>query len=138
MGFLSVKGGVLTYNQYKERIQTYKKHGLLQFLSLYKAHKDRMIPIQDLKWGEEMEYVIYLKDFKKNGIKLSSKGPDLIKKFNESNSSRESDVILMPEFGSWMIEAVPSKPYNSLLDPNELLSCEEKLHVRRQVLNDFC
>jgi hypothetical protein len=37
----------------------------------------------------------------------------------------------MPEFGGWMIEAVPLKPYNSLIDPAELLSCEEKLLKRR-------
>jgi glutamate--cysteine ligase catalytic subunit len=44
----------------------------------------------------------------------------------------------MPEFGGWMIEAVPSKPYDSLIDAAELLSCEEKLHSRRNVLDEFC
>ena len=43
----------------------------------------------------------------------------------------------MPEFGSWMIEAVPSKPYNSIIDAAELLSCEEKLHNRRECLDKF-
>ena len=28
MGFLGVKGEVLTFNQYKEKIETYKMHGL--------------------------------------------------------------------------------------------------------------
>lgn len=37
MGFLNVKGGVLTYNQYKEKIENYKKHGLMQFCSLYNS-----------------------------------------------------------------------------------------------------
>ena len=56
MGFFNVKGGVLTYNQYKEKIEQYKKHGLMQFVSLYDAHKNRQIALKDLKWGEEMEY----------------------------------------------------------------------------------
>ena len=43
----------------------------------------------------------------------------------------------MPEFGGWMVEAVPTNPYNSLLDPSELLSCQDKLHRRRHVLTDF-
>lgn len=85
-----------------------------------------------------MEYIIYLKDPKENGVKLSSKGPELIQLFNESMGSKSNDVWLMPEFGSWMIEAVPTKPYNSLIDAKELLSCEEKLHNRRHVLNEFC
>ena len=29
MGFLQVKGAVLTYNQYKNKIELYKRHGLL-------------------------------------------------------------------------------------------------------------
>jgi len=44
----------------------------------------------------------------------------------------------MPEFGGWMIEAVPSKPYDSIIDAAQLLSCEEKLHVRRDVLDEYC
>jgi len=33
----------------------------------------------------------------------------------------------MPEFGGWMIEAVPKDPYRSIIDAEELLSCEAKL-----------
>ena len=56
MGFLSTKGNLLTYNQYKDRVEQYKRHGLDQFMSVYNVHKDRFIPLRDLKWGEEMEY----------------------------------------------------------------------------------
>lgn len=48
------------------------------------------------------------------------------------------DIMLMPEFGGWMIEAVPKAPYDSLIDAGELLSCEEKLHYRRFALQKFC
>lgn len=43
----------------------------------------------------------------------------------------------MPEFGSWMVEAVPKGPYDSTLDPEVLLSCQDKLHERRHILTDF-
>ena len=62
MGLLKVAGGVLTYNQYKDKIETYKKHGMSQFKSNYAAHKDKYIELKDLKWGEEMEYSIYKYD----------------------------------------------------------------------------
>lgn len=68
MGFLNVKGGVLTYNEYKNKVSTYKQHGLQQFKSLYTAHKDKYIPLKDLKWGEEMEYQIYKNDKESNQI----------------------------------------------------------------------
>jgi hypothetical protein len=60
MGFLGVKGSVLTYNQYKDKIETYKRHGLKQFASIYRAHKDKKLPLYSLKWGEEMEYMLHV------------------------------------------------------------------------------
>ena len=68
---------------------------------------------------------------------MSNKGPELIEVFNNSNLSEKNDINLMPEFGGWMVEAVPRSPYNSLVDPVELLSCGDKLHKRRHVLTDF-
>lgn len=83
-----------------------------------------------------MEYQIYVVN-EQQKLQLSNRGPELIDKFNNSNLSQKNDINLMPEFGGWMVEAVPSKPYNSIVDPAELLSCEEKLHRRRHVLSDF-
>ena len=62
MGFLSIQGGVLTYSEYKDKIETYKRHGLMQFASVYNSHKEKFIPLSDLKWGEEMEYQLYVFD----------------------------------------------------------------------------
>ena len=124
MGFLSTKGGVLTFNQYKEKIERYKRHGLSQFICIYNCHKDRFIPLADLKWGEEMEYQLYVNDKKSCSMKLSNRGPEIIEEFNKTKYSSQNEVLLMPEFGGWMIEAVPTKPYNSLIDAKSLLSCE--------------
>ena len=131
MGFLSTKGGVLTYSQYKEKIEQYKRHGLMQFVSVYNAHKNKYIPLKDLKWGEEMEYQLYNNDPSTKSIILSNRGPELIQEFNQSKYAAHSQVLLMPEFGGWMVEAVPTKPYDSIIDAESLLSCEDKLHVRR-------
>ena len=85
-----------------------------------------------------MEYQLYLKNHEKKSIKLSNRGPELIQVFNSSKMGANSDIVLMPEFGGWMLEAVPAKPYDSLIDAGVLLSCESKLHHRREVLDDFC
>ena len=47
---------------------------------------------------------------------MSNRGPELIQIFNESGRAVESEVVLMPEFGGWMIEAVPTQPYSSIQD----------------------
>ena len=117
MGFLGVKGGVLTYNQYKDKIEFYKRHGLLQFVSLYHAHKGKRIPIDQLKWGEEMEYQLGVCICDPSGkfsrMKMSNRGPELIKEFNTNPMAAASKIVLMPEFGGWMVEAVPTEPYMS-------------------------
>ena len=88
-----------------------------------------------------MEYQIYEPTNSKipghQHMQLSNRGPELIKIFNEKYATPETDIVLMPEFGGWMVEAVPMNPYNSLLDAAELLSCEDKLHKRRAVLDEF-
>ena len=34
------------------------------------------------------------------------------------------DFKLMPEFGNWMIEAVPTDPYGSYQNADDLLACQ--------------
>ena len=65
---------------------------------------------------------------------MSNRGPELIDKFNTSELAKESGVVLMPEFGGWMVEAVPMEPYMSIIDADVLLSCEQKLIYRRSML----
>jgi len=46
-------------------------------------------------------------------------------------------MVLLPEFGNWMIEAVPEAPYGNYQDPSQLLSCYEKIIKRRGIIKDF-
>jgi hypothetical protein len=41
MGFLTVNGMLMTYDEYKEKINCYRTFGLLQFAKLYGIHKER-------------------------------------------------------------------------------------------------
>jgi len=65
MGFLTVNGNLMTYDEYKHLIDLYRAHGILQFVRLYDVHKERQIAPEDLHWGEELEYTLYSFD-KKN------------------------------------------------------------------------
>lgn len=47
---------------------------------------------------------------------------------------KDSEVQLQPEFGNWMVEAVPSEPYKSIESLKELLSCHPKLVKRYDVI----
>lgn len=41
MGFLTVNGMLMTYDEYKNKIKCYNRLGMHQFSQLYKQHKDR-------------------------------------------------------------------------------------------------
>lgn len=124
MGFLTVNGMLLTYEEYKELIEHYKVHGLLQFLKLYKIHEQRTIPPEALHWGEEIEYHLYSMDAKSRTAKLSCDANDIIQEFDHSLEQNQ-DYKLLPEYGEWMIEAVPNQPYQAYSDPAQLLSCHQ-------------
>lgn len=68
---------------------------------------------------------------------MSNRATELLAVFNGSELSGQYGIQLMPEFGGWMVEAVPKEPYKSTIDADELLSCEEKLQERRKVLEEF-
>ena len=43
MGFLTVNGQLMTYDEYKHLVNLYRAHGILQFMKLYNVHKDKQI-----------------------------------------------------------------------------------------------
>ena len=68
MGFLTVNGVLMTYDEYKHLQDMYKRHGLMQFVKLFNIHKDRQIDAADLHWGEEIEYHLYKFDEQKKSV----------------------------------------------------------------------
>lgn len=41
MGYLTVNGLLMSYNEFEHMIELIKMHGLMQFINLYNTHKDR-------------------------------------------------------------------------------------------------
>ena len=132
MGFLSVNGFLMTYEEYKHWQVRYKRHGLMQFCNLYNTHKTRFIEQKDLHWGEEIEYSLYFFDEARKRVLLACDASKIIAGFNEANQSSTGPnaFTLLPEYGNWMIEAVPAKPYGNYSDPEQLLCCAQKLKAR--------
>ena len=85
-----------------------------------------------MHWGEEIEYNLFYLDHITKKVLLSCDAPTILAKYKELSDEEQQKIgfKLMPEFGRWMIEAVPSKPYNSYADPEQLLSCFSKISAR--------
>ena len=123
----------MTYDEYKDKQDMFRRHGLLQFLKLFQIHKDRQIDEADLHWGEEIEYHLYKFDQDNQIVQLSCDGDVLIEQLNtklEDGSQHKPDFKLLPEFGNWMIEAVPTDAYGPYSDPEQLLVCRDKIFNR--------
>lgn len=98
-------------------------------MEIFNAHKDRFIAKKDLHWGEELEYTLFCIDNDTQTLKLTNQAFDLIEEFNEKYENL-TGIELHPEFGNWMVEAVPAHPYGSIEDIKDLLSCYNKIHQR--------
>lgn len=120
MGFFKITGKLVTYEEYKDYIETYKRTGLKQLARNFNKHKDRFIARENLHWGEEMEYALF--DLTKEGSKPKLLGNALehIQEFNKQAEEKNGEVTLTIEFGSWMVEAVPAGPYDSSENPKVL------------------
>jgi hypothetical protein len=81
MGFLTLNGYLMTYDEYKHWQVRYKRHGLMQFVKLFNIHKDRFIPRDGLHWGEEIEYSLYNVDDEGKSVRLAIDADDIMKSF---------------------------------------------------------
>lgn len=122
----------MTYKEYKHLIEKYKQRGILEFLEIYNAHKDKHRERRDLHWGEEMEYTLFVLDEENKRVQLSNDAFDLLHEFNDEHRERQElqEIDLHPEFGNWMVEAVPSRPYGAYEDLVDLLTCFDKIKRR--------
>ena len=127
MGYLVDTAHPLNYQQTKSLADYIKKHGIIQFLNLYKKFQD--YSSEDVYWGDEIELHLL-------NIDPKTKLPKLQLNTEYMFESLTSDVFdLQPEYGAWMLEAVPLKPYESTGDPNALL---ENFKNRRETIKSFC
>ena len=134
MGFLLVQGRPLTFEENKKFIKYIKEHGVSQFLNLYNAHKNRQIPLSNLKWGDETEFHLIYFDAANKSAKLMINANEFRESFNLLH--KDKPFIFQQEYGGWMVEATPKKPYKNL-GSEYLSNIDIALHKRRAILKDF-
>ena len=127
MGFLADCGQTLDYFESQPLIKYIKKHGIIQFLLLYKKFKDSCQ--SQVFWGDEIEFHLLSIDPKAKSAKLQINTDYLF------NTLKPDDFNLQPEFGSWMIETVPNNPYK--FDGNPLVVLKN-MELRRAKVQEMC
>lgn len=114
MGLLS-EGSPLSWEETKALAQHVREHGIEQFINLYARLKDRQGDV--LKWGDEVEYIIVRFDDEKKETQVSLRARELLVTLNEKEHADPTGVksLWRPEYGAYMIEGTPGKPYGGLL-----------------------
>ncbi|RHY30652.1 hypothetical protein DYB32_004156 [Aphanomyces invadans] len=145
MGLLVV-GTPLPWEDALEWLNHVRHNGILQFLETFHRVKD--ITGDVLKWGDELEYGIFVLDDDTKTAKLSLRATEILnellekeKKFHREDHVEEG-CNWVPEYGAWMVEATPSTPYGGF--SSDLRRVEPSMRLRRARLlsvlkdNEIC
>lgn len=134
MGLLS-EGSPLTWEETKKLANHVREHGVKQFINLYKRLRDRQGDV--LKWGDEVEYVIVKFDSEKKQAKLSLRAKEILDELNEKEKQDPTGVksLWRPEYGAYMVEGTPGKPYGGLMAHFNIV--EANMRYRREEVQKY-
>lgn len=108
-----------------------KQDGIEQFLSVFHAAKN--FKDHELKWGDEIEYLLLNIDTQAHRATLSLRAPELLKILQQDEHSQPEGssvpVLWRPEYPRWMIEGTPGIPYRSFAA--DLVNVERNMALRR-------
>jgi len=130
MGLLKV-GTPKTWKDSKPKLSYIRKAGVKQFISTYNRVKD--LKGDELFWGDEIEYGIFILDSEHKRIRLSLRAREVMDMLNEKEDQhlhRQEGCKWVPEYGAWMVEATPMRPYSGFV--TDLLRVERSMRLRRK------
>jgi glutamate--cysteine ligase catalytic subunit len=135
MGLLSL-GTPLEWEDVKPHINHVKKHGINQFLNIWKKVKTRRM--DHLLWGEEVEYCVV--DLSSNKARLSLRAEETLDKLQQLeqdaiNRGTVFESSWKPEYARYMLEGTPGFPYGYTLD--DLLQVEDNMIKRRKLASSL-
>lgn len=141
MGLLD-QGTPLSWADSQPFIEYVKKHGLLQFINIYKTLHE--VETDKFLWGDEIEYCIVQLDPLKKTCKLLLKGKqvqaDLDHAFEDLKESDAGEIssprvaTFHPEYAMYMIEGTPGFPYEGFTADLRLV--EPNMELRRSLIQN--
>lgn len=117
----------------KENSNYIRQAGVRQFIATYNRVKD--LKGDELLWGDEIEYGVFILDKQNKKIRLSLRAKEIMDKLNkkeDAHAHRTEGCNWVPEYGAWMVEATPKRPYTGFA--TDLLRVERNMRLRRRRL----
>ncbi|PYH48675.1 glutamate--cysteine ligase [Aspergillus saccharolyticus JOP 1030-1] len=143
MGLLAL-GTALDWPEAQKRADQVRKWGIEQLLANW--HRAKGKERNALLWGDEVEYLVVAVDDEAKKARLSLAQAEILKSLAEDEASwktgtrpqspsnehdGEEPPHFHPEFGRFMLEATPGKPWG--IDFKDLLKVESNMKWRREV-----
>ncbi|KAK4138088.1 glutamate-cysteine ligase-like protein [Trichocladium antarcticum] len=149
MGLLAL-GTALDWPEAKEQAHLVRSWGIKQLLAIWSKAKGK--ERDAMLWGDEVEYLVvtYSKDDPK--VLLSLRQADILDALENdkalcgtekctpvlpdgsSYQAHQAPPVFHPEFGRFMLEATPGKPWG--IEFRELLEVEPNMKLRRYIAKD--
>ncbi len=129
-------GKALPWSESLHKLSFVRKHGVKQFINRYHNAKD--VRNDEPLWGDEVEYSILRLDHLSKCTSLSLRSHEVIEDLRlkelAAHGARTSEegCDWHPEYGAWMIEGTPHKPYQGL--SADLHRVESNMRLRRRRL----
>ncbi|XP_004410743.1 PREDICTED: glutamate--cysteine ligase catalytic subunit isoform X2 [Odobenus rosmarus divergens] len=129
MGLLS-QGSPLSWEETKRHADHVRRHGILQFLHIYHAVKDRHKDV--LKWGDEVEYMLVSFPPQNKKVRLVLSGEEVLETLPPpgERTNPNHPTLWRPEYGSYMIAPPPGQPYGGTM--SEFNTVEDNPPKRRK------
>ncbi|KAL9103028.1 MAG: hypothetical protein Q9163_001887 [Psora crenata] len=147
MGFLAL-GTPLEWAEAKKNADQVRQWGIEQLLAIWRRAKGK--ERDALLWGDEVEYLVVAFDDEHRKVKLSLRQADILAALAEDEALRKqggcvphlqainghADAIPVfhPEFGRFMLEATPGKPWG--IGFKDLLDVERNMKWRRAMAKE--
>ncbi|KAG7195338.1 uncharacterized protein KQ657_003866 [Scheffersomyces spartinae] len=134
MGLLSL-GTPLEWKESRKLNQHVRESGIEQLKNIFKQHGART---QDpFLWGDEVEYMLVDVDSKAHTARLAIEKDYILEDLNDEEKALPEciahNVSYHPEYGRFMVEATPDRPYDGN-DLGDYIYVEENMKVRRQLM----
>ncbi|EAW21176.1 glutamate--cysteine ligase [Aspergillus fischeri NRRL 181] len=124
-------GTALDWEEAKKRSDQVRKWGIEQLLAIWNRAKGK--ERDALLWGDEVEYLVVAIDDEVKKAQLSLAQAEILKSLarDERLSEGEEPPHFHPEFGRFMLEATPGRPWG--IDFKDLLKVESNMKWRREI-----
>lgn len=135
MGLLSL-GTPLDWHESKQYNEHVRDNGIKQLINIFKQHGSRQNDI--FYWGDEVEYMLVDMDDARKTAKLSIDRDYILLDLNDPEKPESyqkciaNNILFHPEYGRFMIEATPLRPYHGDRI-RDYLYVEENMARRRLV-----